>query len=44
MSSFDSLDKTFDVPSSEITELKKEAAPIKVSEQSEDKEKDYQYA
>lgn len=44
MSSFDSLDKTFDVASSEITELKKEAKPIKISDKGEDLDKDYQYA
>ena len=44
MKPFEALDKTFDVPSSEITELKKEAAPIKISNSSEDLDKDYQYA
>ena len=44
MKPFESLDNTFDVASSELIKAKKEAAPIKISDTTEDKEKDYQYA
>ena len=44
MKPFESLDQTFDVAASELIKGKKEAAPIKVSDKSEDKEKDYNYA
>jgi TATA-box binding protein (TBP) (component of TFIID and TFIIIB) len=44
MKPFESLDQTFDVAASELIKAKKEAKPIKVSDKSEDKEKDYDYA
>ena len=49
MKPFESLDNTFDISkvdnaSAELIEAKKEAAPIKISNETEDKEKDYQYA
>lgn len=44
MASFDSLDKTFDVEQESLPVLKKNAKAITVSDKSEDKEKDYQYA
>ena len=49
MKPFESLDNTFDISSvdnasAELIKAKKEAAPIKISNQTEDKEKDYQYA
>ena len=44
MSTFDSLDNTFDiVPSGEVRPVKKQK-PLIISDKSEDKEKDYQYA
>ena len=44
MSTFDSLDNTFDiVPSGEAKPIKKQK-PLIVSDKGEDKEKDYQYA
>ena len=44
MSTFESLDNTFDiVPAAEATPIKKQK-PLIVSDKSEDKEKDYQYA
>ena len=44
MSTFDSLDNTFDiVPSGETKPIRKQK-PLIVSDKSEDKEKDYQYA
>ena len=48
MSHFDELDETFDMKKEEevvdITPVKKSKKPIIVSDKSEDKEKDYQYA
>ena len=44
MKPFESLDQTFDVAATELIKAKKEAKPIKVSNKSEDKEKDYDYA
>ena len=44
MASFDSLDKTFDVKPEDLPVLKKKAKPLIVSDKSEDKERDYQYA
>ena len=44
MKPFESLDQTFDVAASELIKAKKEAKPIKVRDNSEDKEKDYDYA
>ena len=44
MKPFESLDQTFDVAATELIKAKKEAKPIKVSDKSEDKEKDYDYA
>ena len=44
MSTFESLDNTFDiVPSGEAKPIKKQK-PLIISDKSEDKEKDYQYA
>ena len=44
MSTFDSLDNTFDiVPAGEVQPIKK-TKPLIVSDKGEDKEKDYQYA
>ena len=44
MSTFDSLDNTFDiVPTGEVKPIKK-TKPLIVSDKGEDKEKDYQYA
>lgn len=43
MSTFDSLNDTFDITPSEIKPIKK-AKPLVLSDKSEDKEKDYQYA
>ena len=44
MKPFDSLDKTFDVAATELVKAKKESKAIRLSDQGEDKEKDYQYA
>jgi TATA-box binding protein (TBP) (component of TFIID and TFIIIB) len=44
MKPFDSLDKTFDVAATELVKAKKESKAIRISDQGEDKEKDYQYA
>ena len=45
MSTFDSLDDTFDIVPTEITDdLKKPKKPLKISDRSDDREKDYQYA
>ena len=44
MSSYESLDKTFDVPPESLPLLKKRAKPLIVSDKSEDRERDYQYA
>lgn len=44
MSTYDSLNKAFDVPPEELPVLKKRAKPLIVSDKSEDKERDYQYA
>jgi len=47
MSTFDSLDDTFDitpVDKQEIKPIKKEKVDITISDKSKDKEKDYQYA
>ena len=44
MKPFESLDQTFDVAATELVKAKKESKAIKPVEQSEDKEKDYQYA
>ena len=43
MSSFDSLNDTFDIIPSEVKPIKKEK-PIVLTDKNEDKEKDYQYA
>lgn len=43
MSTFDSLNDTFDITPSEIKPIKK-VKPLVLSDKSEDKEKDYQYA
>ena len=44
MSSFESLDNTFDItPAGEVKSIKK-SKPLIVSDKGEDKEKDYQYA
>ena len=47
MSTFNSLDDTFDITpaeKSEIKPIKKEKVDITISDKSQDKEKDYQYA
>ncbi len=44
MAAFDSLDKTFDVAPEELPVLKKKSKALVISDKSEDKEKDYQYA
>ncbi len=44
MKPFESLDQTFDVAATELVKAKKESKALKVSDTSEDKEKDYQYA
>jgi len=44
MSTFDSLDDTFDIVPTEVTKDLKKVKPLKVSDRGEDKEKDYQYA
>jgi len=47
MSTFDSLDDTFDITPTEkenIKPIKKEKVDITISDKSKDKEKDYQYA
>ena len=44
MKPFDSLDKTFDVAATELVKEKKESKAIRLSDQVEDKEKEYQYA
>ena len=43
MSTFDSLNDTFDIVPSEVKPIKKEK-PMLISNKSDDKEKDYQYA
>ncbi len=44
MSTFDSLDNTFDIVPTEVTTEIKKAKPLKVGDRVEDREKDYQYA
>ena len=44
MSSFDSLDKTFDVPATDIVEVKKDVEAISKPKESDDVQNDYRYA
>ena len=44
MGTFDSLDETFDIVPTEIEKDLKKPKPLKISDRSDDREKDYQYA
>lgn len=44
MSTFDSLDETFDITPAEVVEKPVKAKPVPVTNKGEDREKDYQYS
>ena len=44
MSTFDSLDETFDITPAEVVEKPVKAKPAPVTNKGEDREKDYQYS